>query len=83
MASNLFLENVVILTGASSGTGRELALQLADQGAMLALASRNVEQLQEVAALCHQRGGAALVVPTDVSEQSQCRNLMEQTVNEY
>jgi short-subunit dehydrogenase len=83
MASNPYFENVVVLTGASSGIGRELALQLADQGALLALASRNVEQLQEVEKLCRQRGGTALVVPTDVGEQSQCRNLVEQTLNEF
>ena len=83
MASKPFSKKVVVLTGASSGIGRELALQLAGQGAMLALASRNVEQLQEVAELCRQRGGEALVVPTDVSEQSQCRNLVEQTLKEF
>jgi short-subunit dehydrogenase len=83
MASKPFSKNVAVLTGASSGIGRELALQLAGQGTMLALASRNVEQLQEVAELCRQRGGEALVVPTDVSEQSQCRNLMEETFKEF
>lgn len=83
MGSKPYSENVVVLTGASSGIGRELAMQLAEQGALLALASRNIEQLQEVEELCHQRGGAALVVPTDVSEQRQCRNLVEQTLNEF
>ena len=57
MASKPFSGNVVVLTGASSGIGRELTLQLAQQGALLALASHNVEQLQEVADLCRQRGG--------------------------
>ena len=40
-----FRENVVIITGASFGIGQELALQLADYGAWLALGSRNVERL--------------------------------------
>ena len=37
MATNPFSGNVVVLTGASSGIGRELAMQLAEQGALLAL----------------------------------------------
>ena len=78
-----FRENVVVITGASSGIGRELAFQLADQGAWLSLAARNAERLEAAAAQCRERGGKALVVPTDVSQQSQCRNLIERTVAEY
>jgi len=78
-----FRENVVVITGASSGIGRELAFQLADQGAWLSLAARNAERLESAAAQCRERGGKALVVPTDVSQQGQCRNLIERTVAEY
>jgi short-subunit dehydrogenase len=49
VSNSPFLENVVIITGASTGIGRQLALQLADQGAWLALTSRNAEKLEEVA----------------------------------
>ncbi len=78
-----FNENVVVITGASSGIGRELALQLADQGAWLVLAARDKAKLEEVAAQCRHRGGKALVVPTDVAEQTQCQNLIACTVTEY
>lgn len=60
-----------------------MALELADQRAWLTLAARNVERLEEVAAQCLQRGGKALVVPTDVTEQSQCEALIARTVEEY
>lgn len=83
MNNSSFLENVVIITGASTGIGRELAVQLADQGACLALAARSAEKLEEVAAECRQRGGKALVVPTDVTERHQCAKLIKQAVVTY
>jgi short-subunit dehydrogenase len=83
MNKSHFLKKAVIITGASAGIGRELSLMLAEQGAWLALAARNAEKLEEVAAQCRQRGGKAVVVPTDVTEQSRCRNLIERTVVEY
>lgn len=78
-----FLENVVIITGASTGIGRELALQLADQGAWLTLAARNTEKLEDVAAECRRRCGKALVVPTNVTERPQCARLIKQTLMTY
>ncbi len=83
MSSAPFSEQVVIVTGASSGIGRELACQLAGQGARLVLAARSVEKLEAVAAECRQRGGQALVVQTDVTDEGQCRRLIEQTVETY
>lgn len=77
-----FRDNVVILTGPSSGIGKELALQLAAQGAQLALASRDAARLEEVAAACRAKGTRAIVVPTDVAEPEQCRALVERTVAE-
>ncbi len=78
-----FKDNVVIVTGASSGIGREVALQLADQGARLALAARNGAELEETAAGCRGRGGMAVAVPTDVTDQTQCARLIEQAVAVY
>ncbi|HEX6912071.1 MAG TPA: SDR family oxidoreductase [Longimicrobium sp.] len=78
-----FRENVVILTGASDGIGREMALQLADQGAWLALAARDASKLEAVAAECRARGGRAVAVPTDVADEARCRALVERTVAEY
>jgi len=87
MSAPTFLENVVILTGASRGIGRALALLLAQQGAWLALAARDRANLEDVAQSCRQRGQAAgakaLALPTDVSDQDQCRRLVERTVEAY
>jgi NADP-dependent 3-hydroxy acid dehydrogenase YdfG len=76
MRQTAFRENVTIITGASFGIGRELALQLADQGAWLALAARNAEKLAEVSTQCNQRGGRVIAIPTDVADQSNCRALV-------
>jgi short-subunit dehydrogenase len=83
MPSEPFRENVVVLTGASSGIGRALALQLAEQGAWLALAARDVQRLEQVAEGCRERGGRAIVVETDVSQQAQCQRLIARTLEEY
>ncbi|MGQ9840093.1 MAG: SDR family oxidoreductase [Anaerolineae bacterium] len=83
MSQPTFRDNVVVLTGASSGIGRALALELAGQGAWLALAARNVERLEAVAAECRARGGRAIVVPTDVAVEAQCRSLIQRTVAEF
>jgi short-subunit dehydrogenase len=83
MTKSPFKENVVIVTGASAGIGREMSLQLADQGAWLVLAARDSGRLEEIAVQCRERGGKALVVPTDVVQQSQCQNLVKKAVEEY
>lgn len=83
MSLSIYKENAVVLTGASSGIGYELALRLADQGAWLTLAARNKEKLEELAEKCRVRGGRSVVVPTDVADEDQCKNLIERTFQEF
>jgi NADP-dependent 3-hydroxy acid dehydrogenase YdfG len=59
---------VVVVTGASSGIGAAIALCLADHGTSVVLAARRADALAEIAARCEARGGAALAVPTDVTD---------------
>ena len=80
MSDNTFRGNAVILTGASSGIGQALAFELAAQGAWLALASRNAARLEIVATECRARGAQAVVIPTDVRAEAQCRALAEKAV---
>ena len=80
MKPDTFRDQVVIITGASAGIGKALALQLAGQGARIAIAARRVERLEQVAEECRSLGGAVLVVPTDVSDEVQCKALVEQTI---
>lgn len=83
MKSEPFKGKVAVVTGASVGIGRELALQLAGQGAKVVLAARDKARLNEVAEECRGRGGEAMAVPTDVSDKAACRNLIERTVAEH
>ena len=83
MKNPVFKDHVVILTGASSGIGWELALQLADHGAWLVLAARSAEKLAKLAGLCRQRGGQALAVPTDITRPEACKGLVEQAIAAY
>ena len=78
-----FKDNVVILTGASTGIGEAMAHQLAEQGAWLALAARSAQKLEAVAAECRQRGGRVIIVPTDVTDEAECRELVDRTMAAY
>ncbi len=80
MSSRPFVGRAVIVTGASAGIGRSLALQLAGQGARVVLAARRAERLEQVAADCRRLGGQAIPVRTDVSDEVQCNALVKKTV---
>src|ERR1041384_7767941 len=73
----------IILTGASEGIGRALALELASQGARLSLAARDRERLESLAQECRARGGDALPLPTDVTNQQDCEWLIAETVTAF
>ncbi len=83
LPDHAFRDNVVVLTGASSGIGREMALELASQGAWLALAARRCQPLEQLAEECRARGARAMPLATDVTSEDQCRALIERTVGEY
>ena len=59
---------VVVITGASSGVWRACVTAFAQRGAQLALLARNREALEHAAREAQAAGGAALVLPTDVSD---------------
>jgi NAD(P)-dependent dehydrogenase (short-subunit alcohol dehydrogenase family) len=60
----------LLITGASSGIGRALAVEYARGGAAMALCSRRQAELEQTAAEVRAAGGSALCVPTDVTEPS-------------
>jgi short-subunit dehydrogenase len=76
-------ERSIILTGASEGIGRALALELAARGARIALAARDRERLETLAQECRARGGEALAVSTDVTSQQDLEWLVAETVKSF
>jgi NAD(P)-dependent dehydrogenase (short-subunit alcohol dehydrogenase family) len=75
---------VAVVTGASSGIGRSIALLLADEGAkIVATADKNIAGGQETAGLIKQKGGDALFVQADVSKAADVRNLIRTAEEAY
>lgn len=70
---------VAVITGASSGIGKAIAEELADHGIQVSLAARNEAKLKDTAETCRQKGVEALTIPTDVSREEDCQNLIRQT----
>ncbi len=76
-------DQIAIVTGASQGIGRTLALGLARAGTNLALVSRTRSDLEEVAAEVEALGRQALVVPADVREVAQIQEMVSQVHAAY
>lgn len=79
---NYFRDKVAIVTGASSGIGLATARLLAGYQAKVVLAARSEDKLE---AICNELSALSQVifVKTDVSVESDCRNLIEQTVKRF
>ncbi len=76
-------EQVVVITGASSGIGRAAALKFGQVGASVVLAARNEAALQAVANQIREAGGRVHVVVTDVAEWTQVSNLAHEAVRMF
>jgi len=75
---------VVVITGASSGIGYELAKQLSAYKPKLVLAARTTDKLESLKKECLQAGAEdVLLVSTDVSKRDQCKRLIDQTVEKF
>ncbi|MFN3892301.1 MAG: SDR family NAD(P)-dependent oxidoreductase [Beijerinckiaceae bacterium] len=76
---------VAIVTGASVGLGRAMALALADAGARVALASPQTALLEEVAGQINDKHGAgrALAVTTDITSREQCDGCVRRTLDAF
>ncbi len=74
---------VVVITGASSGIGRATALAFAAKGASVVVAARREGALQTLVAEIAGKGGLALAVPTDVTDEQAVQRLADQAVQRF
>jgi NADP-dependent 3-hydroxy acid dehydrogenase YdfG len=75
-------EQVVAVTGASSGIGEATALACARAGAAVALAARRTERIEALAERIAGEGGRAIAVATDVGEEAQAREFVRRAHSE-
>lgn len=73
----------VVITGASTGIGRALAIEMAREGAWLTLAARDQNRLAETVELCLKAGGKAQAVVTDVGVEEDCKRLIQKAISAY
>src|SRR5215207_5717410 len=76
-------EQVVTLMGASSGIGREAALQFAKRGAKVVVSARSEEGLDSLVGEIQSMGGSAVAVPADTSDFEQVKAVADRAVEEY
>lgn len=72
-----------IITGASQGIGESIAIGMAEAGANVVLAARNVDKLEDVAAKVESIGATCIKVKTDVLKRDDIEAMVEATVAEF
>jgi len=83
VSKNRFSNKVVLITGASSGIGKDSAIKFAGEGAKVVLVSRSKEKLEAVANEIKQFNQDVLVIPTDVSSKEQVKNAVNKTIEKF
>src|SRR5438045_3341435 len=76
-------EQTVVVTGASSGIGRQTALRLAGRNARVVIAARNGAALATVEEQIRRNGGRAMAVPTDVTNEAQVQVLADRAADAF
>ena len=83
MTSFSLKDKTAVVTGSSGGLGKAISLGLAEAGADLVLASRNVTVNEEIARQIHRLGRKALVVQTDITRQEAWTDLQARTLKQF
>jgi len=77
------IDRIAVITGASTGIGKGIAIAYAAEGAKVVLAARSREKLEVVAGEIRSAGGTALVVPTNVTLEEDVIDLFRRTLEVF
>jgi len=80
---NLFKDKVAIITGGGSGIGQSIGQKLADRGAVVILADRDIDLARQTADAIEQEGGRAKPYYVDVIDRAAMQDLVNETVQEH
>jgi len=80
---NITSSSVAIITGASSGIGKSLAIQLSKKGVTVVLVARRTEKLEELAASIKANNGKALAITADVSIKNEAEMVVKKTLDTF
>ncbi len=78
-----FTENVVLVTGATSGIGHAVAVRFAEASARVVALGRNQEALTEVENAVKSAGGQALTLTVDVTNGDQAQRAIDEAINKF
>ncbi len=78
-----FTGKVALITGGTSGIGKETAVQLAHAGAKVVIAGRRLEEGNSVVNEIRSAGGEAIFVQTDVTQEEQVKRLVDETLRHF
>ena len=74
---------VFVITGASSGIGAELAIQLSKKGTQVICAARTKEKLEAVCREISKNGGHSIAVQADITDKIQCNKIINVAIEKY
>jgi NAD(P)-dependent dehydrogenase (short-subunit alcohol dehydrogenase family) len=81
--ANRLKDKVAIVTGGSGGIGQATSILFAEEGARVVIADPNVGPGEKCAAQIRSRGGEAIFVETDISNEDDCRRVCDEAVKSF
>jgi short-subunit dehydrogenase len=83
MEKKFYQNKVTVITGASSGIGKAIAIDFAERGSKIVIGARREEQLKEVVEIIKNNGGEAIYCIMDVSDNRLCKKLIDTAIAKY